>query len=214
MKSLYVILLASLFFFSGCCFIDPEEFENGCLDQLFEETKNVPIESVYTLNTNSTFLEANTLTAAQIKDALKVEGDDFTIKRIEITSAQIAYRRLPENTSAALFINTAVTGNTFAQLLLLKENLLVPLLDIPGTGFTDPLNINEFLNGQAIKDLKKILLDYATIINDDGISFILTGNPSPGGTRANFELKFKINLSIVYEVCRYAPIGEGIRACE
>ncbi len=214
MKGLYFILIAQLFFFSGCCFIDNVEFEDGCLDQVFEETKNVPLESVYTLNTNSTFLEANTLTASQIQNALKVEGDDFTIKRIEITSAQIAYRRLAENTSAALFINTAVTGNTFGQLLLMKENLLLPLVDIPGTGFTDPVNINEFLNGPAIKELKNILLNYATILNDEGISFILSGNPSPAGTKANFDLKFKINLSIVYEVCRYAPIGVGIRACE
>jgi len=214
MKGLHFIIIAQFFFFSGCCFIDPEEFENGCLDQLFEETKNVPLESVYTLNTNTTFLEASTLTASQIQNALKVEGSDFTVKRIEITSAQISYRRLPENTSGALFVNMAITGNTFNQLFLLKENLLVPLYDIPGTGFTEPLNINEFLNGQAIKDLKKILLDYATFLSDDGISFILSGNPSPPLTRANFELKFKINLSIVYEVCRYAPIGEGIRACE
>jgi hypothetical protein len=214
MKSLSVILVAQCVFLTGCCFMDPEEFENGCDDQVFEETKQVPLESVYTLNTTSTFLEANTLTASQIQNALKVEGNDFTIKRIEITSAQVAYRRLPDNTSAALFVNTAVVGNTFSQLLLLKENLLLPLIDIPGTLFTDPLNINEFLNGQAIKDFKKILLDYATIINDEGISFILTGNPSPAGTTANFELKFKINLSIVYEVCRYAPIGEGIRSCE
>lgn len=214
MKGLYFILVAPLFFISGCCFIDPEEFENGCLDQIFEETKNVPIESVYTLNTTATFLEANTLTADKIQSALKVDGKDFTVKRIEITSAQISYRRLQENTSGALFINTAVTGNTFAQLLLLKENLLVPLVDIPGTGFTDPININEYLNGNAIKELKKILLNYATILNDDGISFILSGSPSPAGTRANFELKFKINLAIVYEVCRYAPLGSGIRVCE
>lgn len=214
MRVLYVILVAPLFLFSGCCFLDPEEFDEGCLDQVFEETKNVPIESVYTLNTTADFLEANTITADKIQNALKVDGKDFTVKRIEITSAQIAYRRLGENTSAALFVNTAVTGNTFNQLLLLKQNLLVPLFDIPGTGFTDPVNINEYLNGNAIKELKKILLNYATIINDDGISFILTGSPSPAGSRANFELKFKLNISIVYEVCRFAPMGTGIRTCE
>ena len=55
MKGLYFILVAPLFFFSGCCFIDPEVLENGCVDQIFEERKNVPIESVYTLNTTANF---------------------------------------------------------------------------------------------------------------------------------------------------------------
>ena len=172
------------------------------------------MESVYSLNTSSSFVEANTLTASQIQSALKVEGSDFTIKRIEITSAQISYKRNPDNTAGALLVNTAVTGNTFGQLLLLRENLLLPLYDIPGTGFTDPVNINEYLSGPAIKELKNILLNYATILNDEGISFLLTGNPTPAGTMAHFELKFKINLTIVYEVCRFAPLGEGIRQCE
>ena len=215
MKALYLLLLSQLIILSGCCFLDPEEFgEEGCLDQVFEETKSVPLESVYTLNTNSSFVEANTLTASQIQNALKVEGDDFEIKRIEITSAQISYVRLPDNTAGALLVNVAVVGNTFSQLLLLKENLLLPLYDIPGTVITDPININEYLSGPAIKELKNILLNYATILNDEGISFLLSGNPTPSGTSAHFDLKFKINLTIVYEVCRPAPLGTGIRTCE
>jgi len=215
MKGLCIILFAQFIFFSGCCFMEPNElFDDTCTEQVFEETKNVPLESVYSLNTGSTFAEATTLTASQIQNALKVPGDDFTIKRIEITSAQISYMRYPDNTSAALLVNTAVTGNTFSQLLLLQENLFLPLVDIPGTGFTDPVNINEYLSGPAIKELKKILLDYATFLNDDGISFILTGNPSPPLTTAHFDLKFKLNLTIVYEICRFAPIGDGIRPCD
>jgi len=215
MKALYFILSSHLIFLSGCCFLEPDElFEDTCSDQVFEETKSVPLESVYTLNTNSSFVEANTLTASQIQSALKVEGTDFEIKRIEITSAQISYKRHPDNSAGALLVNIAVVGNTFSQLLLLKENLLLPLYDIPGTGFTDPININEYLSGPAIKELKNILLNYATILNDEGISFLLSGNPSPSGTTAHFDLKFKINLTIVYEVCRTAPIGEGIRLCE
>ena len=215
MKVLYIIVLAQLTFLSGCCFLEPDELlGDTCTSQVFEETKNVPLESVYTLKSSSSFLEANTLTASQIQNALKVPGNDFEVKRIEITSAQITYTRQPDNTAGALFVNTAVTGNTFAQLLLLKENLLLPLYDIPGTVITDPVNINQYLNGPAIKELKKILLDYATIINDEGISFILSGSPSPAGTTAHFELKFKINLTIVYEICRDAPIGDGIRECE
>src|SRR5688500_13469078 len=215
MKVLYIIVFAQLIFLSGCCFLDPDELlGDTCTSQVFEETKNVPLESVYTLNTNSSFVEANTLTASQIQSALKVEGSDFEIKRIEITSAQISYKRHPDNSAGALLVNIAVVGNTFSQLLLMKENLLLPLFDIPGTGFTDPININEYLSGPAIKELKKILLDYATILNDEGISFLLTGNPSPPGTSAHFDLKFNIKLTIVYEICRDAPIGDGIRECE
>src|SRR5687768_11650596 len=100
MKGLYIFLFAQLILFSGCCFLDPDDLlSDVCTDQLFEETKNVPLESVYSLNTNASFAEANTLTASQIQSALKVEGNDFTIKRIEITSAQISYMRHEDNTA-------------------------------------------------------------------------------------------------------------------
>jgi|SRR5687768_7260983 len=215
MKGLYIILFAHIVLFSGCCLLEPDElFGDSCTNQVFEETKNVPLESVYTLNTNSSFAEASTVTASQIQALLKVEGTDFTIKRIEITSAQISYMRHPDNTAGALMVNTAVVGITFSQLLLLREDLFLPLYDIPSLGFTEPLNINQYLSGQAIIDLKKILLDYATILNDEGMSFILTGHPTPPGATAHFDLKFKLNLTIVYEICRFAPIGDGIRQCE
>lgn len=214
MKYLAYLLLPFVIAISSCCAVEFEFDPDACVDQVFLETKVVKLENTYTVNTSSQFLEASTISGSSIRNALQIEGDNFEIKSIELTSAQIQYKRNANNTSAALIINTAVTGNTFNQLLLQKENLFLPLVDIPGTGFTDPVNINEFLNGPAIKELRNILLNYATVLNDEGISFILTGQGSPAGTLAHFDLNYILHLSIVYEICRYAPIGTGQRVCE
>jgi len=206
-------LLPLAFVFSACCWVDLGD-EELCADQIFEETRHVPLENTYSVNTSAPFIEAAVLTAEKIKKALRIEEDGFEIIRIELTSAQISYMRHADNQAGGVFISTAVTGNTFNQLLLQKKDLLLPLFDIPGTGFTDPVNINEVLNGVAITELKNILLNYATILNDEGISFILTGQSSPMNTLAHFDLKFKLNLSIVYKVCRFVPMGTGQGYCE
>lgn len=211
-----IILFFSLSLLSSCCFdiFDPLDTHDLCADQVFTETRKVSLNAPYNLKTNKVFLEANTLTADKIRKALQVPNYNFVVKRIEINSAKIKYNRLNENTSAALFVNIGVVGNTFNQLLLAKQNVLLPLVDIPETFISKGLKINEFLNGQAIVELKKILSNYIDFINNDGISFIITGEPSPPLTTAHFSLEFVMDITVVYEVCRFVPLGTGERLCD
>lgn len=214
MKKIFLFFMLSIL--SSCCFdtFDPFDTQELCADQVFTETRKVTLNAPYVLKTDKLFLEANTLTADKIRKALQVPAYSFEVKRIEINSAKIKYNRLSENTSAALLVNVGVVGNTFNQLLLAKQNVFLPLVDIPETFINKGLKINEFLNGQGIEELKKILSNYINFINQDGISFIITGQPSPPLTTAHFSLEFVMDITIVYEVCRFVPLGTGERICE
>ncbi len=212
-KLLIIILPLLTITFSACCWLDGD-IKELCDYEVFVETRIVPLENTYTVNTSEPFIEAAVLTASKIRQALSIDEDRFEIERIELTSAQISYMRHPDNVAGGVYVTTAVVGNTFNQLLLQKENLLLPLYDIPGTGFTEPVNINEILSGVAITELKNVLLNYATLLNDEGISFILLGQSAPANQLVHFDLKFKLNLSIVYSVCRFVPIGSGQGPCE
>lgn len=205
-----ILFLPVSFLFSACCALDfIESGDELCSNQYFIETRNVPIENTYTVNQSGQFTNAANLTAHDIQSALHIDGGDFEIIRIELTSAEIAYNRKDDNTSGAILASLAVTGNTFNQILLLKQDLILPLYDIPFQS-----TINEYLDEKAVKELKKILLNYATILNDDGISFLLIGKGTPPLTFAHFDLTFRLNLAIVYKVCRFVPMGTGDGYCD
>lgn len=201
---------------SGCCGDIEELLTEGitCRDEIFTETKKIGFTFDYIVNTTNSFAEVNTVTANDIRRALKVPDNNFTLKQIEVTSGKIDYSRFEDNQSAAIFLNVAITANTFNQLLLLKSNQLLPLIDIPATPFNKAVKINEFFNTEGIKGLKDLLRDYVLLLNDDGISFALVGESSPRSTLAHFKLSFTLYVTVVYEVCKYVPLGQGERACD
>lgn len=216
----YFLFFSSLYLlFSGCCGELDDLFTESitCRDEVFTETKKVPLKFDYIVNTNKKFIIAQTITSDKIRKALSVPESNFTLKQIEITSGKISYKREADNQALALFTNFAVVGNTFNQILLFKKDELLPLYDIiDPTGINKDIKLNEFFDSEAIKGLKDILRDYVLLINDDGISVILLGEPSPFSLSplAHFTLNFSLNITIVYEVCRYVPMGEGERICE
>jgi hypothetical protein len=215
MKTNYFFFLL-LFIFSSCCNGDFWSFDQSdlCRDEIFTKTEKINLKFDYTVNTNKKFIIANTVTADKIRKALKVpEGQSFTLKSIDITSGHINYGRHPDNTAVALNVNFAIVGNTFNQLLLLKNDLLLPLIDIPEIpGLSDAVKINEFFDTEGLKGLKDILRDYVVLANNDGISFLLLGEPKLS-LLAHFTLNFNMNVTVVYEVCQFVPIGQGERAC-
>ncbi len=213
MKNIYPFFLLCLsFIFSTCCgsFIEVEEF---CEDQVFTESKTVPLNFTYSVNKIGKTLEAHKVTGADIQKALGVSGSNFKVKRIELTSAAVAYSKGNLNQSIGFVTSLAVVDNTSQLVPLLKKDLWLPLNDIPGTIFTPELNINKELNEKGVNELKKILAQYFDLLNNDGISFMLVGEGSPSGTLANFQLKVKLWVSVSYEVCRYVPLGTGERVC-
>ncbi len=209
-----IFFLPIVVLFSSCCNLDFWYGDEGCADQIFTETRRVTVNAPYTVNTSKTFLEASNISAATIRKALNIPNESFTVKRIEINSGRIKYDRLEANTAGAINVNIAIVGKTLNQLLLKETNLLLPLYDIPPVFLSEGININQYLNTKGIGELKKILMSYATLLNDDGISFVLTGDPTPGAATANFKLEMVLDISIVYEVCRYVPLGQGERLCE
>jgi hypothetical protein len=195
----------------SCCTMD----DTFCTDQVFTETVNVPMKFTYVVNSSKPFIEAKKITATNIKNALKVEGEDFKVTKVELISANIQYSKDATNESRTFYVNVgaAVTGGVI-DLVLLKENQVLPLFDVPATIFNKAIKINDYLNGDAIKELKKIVQNYATIINEGDISFILRGEGLPSKSLVKFTLNFELNFSVSYEVCRYAPMGVGERPCE
>ncbi|MBK8955032.1 MAG: hypothetical protein IPM34_05685 [Saprospiraceae bacterium] len=214
------LMLCALYLgLSGCCGL--EEFlageEEACADQIFTETRKLPFITTYEVNEDKIFLLANKITASQIRSALSLPSDPYTLKSLQVTSAKVNYSRAADNTAAAMFLNLGViSGDGTFDLLLLKErNVLLPLFDIPATPFSNAVKLNEYLNGKAISELNKAMSRYVTSTNlQDDLSFIMTGEPSPKGLKMHFTLEFNLEVTVVYEVCKYAPLGVGERICE
>ncbi|MEP7195507.1 MAG: hypothetical protein ABI851_03250 [Saprospiraceae bacterium] len=210
---LYFLLISCGFIFSTCCgtFLEVEEF---CENQVFVESKTVPFEFIYKVNKVGKIIQAHIVTSETIQDGLGLGGSNFTIKRIELTSANIAYLREEDNASAAMFASLAVLDNTNILTALTKKDLFLPLFDVPASIFSKAININNELNNKGVEELKKILKDNFDLLNNAGITFVLLTEGSPVGTLTHFQLKVKMYLSLTYEICRYAPIGLGERNCD
>lgn len=211
----YILFLAALTGFSGCCGL--EIFEE-CTDQIFTETRYITLKSSYSVDENKIWLVANKISSSDIKKALQIPTEAHTLKSVNVTSAKITYTRANENTSASFYLNLGAIASdgTFDLLLLKERNQVLPLFDIPTLPpFTEGVNINEYLNGKAITELNKALARYITVTDvATDISFIMTGEPFPKGSRTKFNLDFTLNVTVVYEICRYAPLGVGERVCE
>ncbi|MCC6814848.1 MAG: hypothetical protein IT267_00370 [Saprospiraceae bacterium] len=208
----YLGIYCGLFIFS-CCGSE-YSFDEFCADQVFTESRTIPIDFTYKVDRTSKFLEAHKLTADDIKRNLKAEGSNFKVKSLELTSAYISYLREADNSSPALFATIAIADNTLQLVPLLQKDQLLPLIDVPATLFTPEINISKQLNSKGVSELKKILHQQFDLINNDGVSFLLLAEPSPKGTRAHFQLNFKMYVAITYEICRYVPLGQGERICE
>jgi hypothetical protein len=200
----YILTILAVFTLSSCCDF---YFEETCEFQTTEKTVTVPLTFSYEVNTTGSFVEAHRVTAADVLKALKEPVEDGEIKRIEIVGATINYARQVDNTAATLNVAAAVVDNTI-DLLLMNEIQSLPLYDVPFL-----LNINEYLNGKGIEELKKILKNYVIALNQDGFSVLLTGKGFPEGSLAHFVLDINMTVTVVYEVCEWLPLGLGDEIC-
>jgi len=207
----YILIMTGMFSIQGCC----EMEDSFCVDQVFTETVNVPLDFTYMVNDNKPFVIAQKITASDVRSALKVKGSNFKVKKVDFISGMIKYGKDPASTAISLYINLGIVASGGGlEVLLLKERQVLPLFDIPATPFNKAITLNEFLNGNGIKEISKIVQNYATTINDGDISFLLRGEGLPVAALTKFSLMFSFKLSVTYEVCRYVPLGEGERLCE
>jgi hypothetical protein len=216
-NNLYLLLLPLIF--SGCCNDMLSIISEGieCREEVFTETKKIDLKLKYTVSENNKFIIADSISAERIRKALDVPQEKFTVKQIEMTSGNIVYQKHEDNRAAAVLVSFAIVGNTFGQLLLTGKDIPLPLSDIPAIPFvTDGVKINEFFDKEGIKGIKEILRDYATLANNEGVSFLLLGESQPVALDllAHFTLYFNMNITIVYEVCKLVPLGTGERVCE
>jgi len=217
MKNKFILCVIYLSL-SGCCgmtdFLNTKEL---CADQIFTETRQVTIKSSYSVDENKIWLIANKITGSDVKKALQIPTQAHTLKSVSVTSAKINYTRASENSSASFYLNLGAIASdgSFDLLLLKQQNQVLPLFDIPEVPLiTKAVNINEYLNGKAISELNKALARYITVADVADISFIMTGEPFPKNSRTKFNLDFTLNVTAVYEICRYVPLGQGERVCE
>lgn len=195
---------------SGCCGL--EEYLGGsddaCLDQIFTETRKVTIKAPFTINDAKPFGYANRITGANVKKAMQIPAD-ATVRKASLNSARLNYTSASDNACRSLFVDIHVvtTDGGFSFLLIDQQNLFLPLL----AGST---LINNQLNTKGVTELRRAIERYATNTFDTDLSFTMTGEGLPKGALAHFTLDIEMELSIVYEVCRYAPLGAGERVCE
>lgn len=214
------ILLGFLYLgFSSCCGLE-EYLGSGhetCAEQIFTETRKLPFVANYVVDENKTFLIANKFTAADIRRGLSIPDEPHTLLSLQVTSAKVNYSRAADNIAGAMYLNLLiVSGDSTLQLVMLKErNVFLPLYDIPASPFNNAVKLNEYLNDGAIKELNKALSRYVmSTSQQDDLQFIMTGEPYPKIALMHFTLDFTLELTVVYEVCRYAPLGVGERICE
>jgi hypothetical protein len=205
------LLLSFLIFsiFSGCCGLEETlSGSDSCLDQIFTETRKVSMNSKFGLNDNNFFTYANKITSSQIKSALQVPNNG-TVKKVSLNSAVFKYSSYNDNACRSLFVNLAViSSDGQINFLILKEqNLLLPLI-------LGQSAINSYLNTEGVKELDRALQRYAANTADSDLSFILSGDGLPKGSLAHWDLTITMEITVVYEVCRYAPLGAGERVCE
>lgn len=214
MKYLSILFFAVVvLIFNGCCGSDLAVGE-FCENQVFVESRIAPVEFTYTVNTSQKFFQGHRLTSENLRKALKIEGSNFKVRKMGLTSAFMAYKKEVDNDAAAMFVNIGAVDNSLGLVLLMKKDQFVPLVDVPSIGFTPEVNINKLLNENGVKEISKLLEVYAEVLNDEGLDFILSGEASPKGQKMHFQVKVKMNISVEYEICRYLPLGAGLRLCE
>lgn len=204
-------LFSALFMLlSGCCGI--EEYiggdDDGCAKQIFTETRKVSIKAPFTINDNKPFGYANKITGENVKKAMQIPAD-ATVKKASLSSAKLNYTAAADNACRSLFVDVHVvtTDGGFNFLLIDQQNLFLPLL----AGST---LINQQLNSKGVTELRRAIERYAANTFDTDLTFSITGEGLAKGSLAHFTLDIEMELSIVYEVCRYAPLGVGDRLCE
>ena len=74
--------------------------------------------------------------------------------------------------------------------------------------------INSYLNSEGVKEVERAITRYGSNTIDSDLSFIFAADNVPATSLAHFKVTYEINITIVYEVCRYAPLGLGERVCE
>ncbi len=204
--SLFSLLFILL---SGCCGL--EDYlggsDDGCTDQIFTETRKVPISSPFTINDSKPFGYVNKITAANIRKAMQIP-QDATIKKVAFNSANLKYTSFPDNNCRSLFADLYVvtTDGTFNFVLIQQQNLLLPLL----AGET---LINSQLNSKGVTELRRAIERYGLNTIDTDLSFTFSGDGLPKNSLAHFSIDIQIEITVVYEVCRYAPLGAGERVC-
>ena len=201
----YLITLLAVFTLASCCEILPDD---ECGYQISERTVTAPLTFSYEVNTRDGFTESHVVTASDILDAIEEPIDEGTIKKIEIQGAVIEYTRIGDNTAATLDVEFTVVDRTARQTLVDKSEKL-PLYDVPFV-----LNINDKLNRDGIKAVKKLLRDHVDRINNSGMSVQLEGVGFPSGTLAHFSLDMVMTVTVVYEVCDWLPLSMGGEECE
>ncbi|HLG38582.1 MAG TPA: hypothetical protein VI461_02900 [Chitinophagaceae bacterium] len=208
-----ILFTIGAFTLGACC--EAEAFIFGgpplCYE-VFTLTKTIPLSFTYPVSNNKPFIEAKSITSGNIAKALGEEKSDFKIKEVNLVSASIKYTKDPTNISDSLLVNIGIayTGS-IGEFLLFKENKALPLTP---TEFGIPIPVNILLNTIAVRELKKIVKEYGTLVNTGTLFFILRGEGLPKGSLVKFDLSVEFSLSIKYEACRLVPMGDGERECE
>jgi len=177
-----LFLLPLALVFSACC---PLNFDGAsCEFQIFEEVINIPLERTYTVSSNGLFNETALITAEELRNAADLDYEGFNedghrVSRIELTSAQITYSTFADNVSSAIHLTSVVSGLNYE--LPMQENLLLPLNDIPEDRVeSHPKNLNEFLNGETIKDFVDLLFVFVTSSTNESFSIDIMGGADTG----------------------------------
>ncbi len=198
--------------FSGCDLFFPEFYEF----QTKEYVVTKQFDFVYSIQESKTFIEAQKITADQIIDAIDpysslffVTGERFRdrkIKDIVINGGTLSYNVNQTNQADKLEAIILASDDTKDDVIVAKKKTLgLDLFSVIGT--------KAVLAADGVNFLRGSLKDHVNRLNNDGISFLMSGNPLPNGKLADLELTVSLNVQVVYEVCEKLPLGVGDKLC-
>ena len=203
------IIFSSLFIYSCDChfvYADPDI----CDWQRVEYTVTDDLIYTYEIETTGSFLEAHRVDSDDVFEAFgESVSEDAEIKKIELVGASFAYSAYPDNQADKLTFRAIVLENELEYLLMNETGEF----DIPD-GVFEEFSANALLNTVGVAKLKQLVREYATLLNFGTFDVLAVGNGVPQGNLCHLKLDIKMRFSMVYEDCKWLPLGMGDETCE
>ncbi|HKK88606.1 MAG TPA: hypothetical protein VJ917_07125 [Saprospiraceae bacterium] len=205
---LYIVFISLILSSCECHFIysDPDL----CEWQTVEYTVTDDLIFTYEINTNGNFLEAHRIDSDDVFDAFgESVSDEAEIKKIELVGASFAYSSYSDNEAEKISFQAFVAENDL-ELLLMNET---GEFDIPD-GLGESFAANALLNTVGVTKMKELVRDYAGLLNFGSFDVLALGTTLPQGKLCHVQLDIAMRFTMVYEDCRWLPLGMGDETCE
>ncbi|MBN2214880.1 MAG: hypothetical protein JW723_11600 [Bacteroidales bacterium] len=166
----------------------------GCEMRKFEFAPTINVDETYTIDQTGAFFEIQTITRAQVMDALDIP-ETATVKEFNIEKISLRVTVLEGNQASVILASGKLElGSNKPDIF---ENFPVSLIkvDAPWIGLND-------LIAEGVESLKGKIEGYVLGNDDSPFNIVVSGDSSPtAGQKINVSLELKITGSVKYVDC-------------